>query len=534
MGSPVLLYYHRLFFSVAGLIYGILGRGLKQSVVAAIAIFLIVGAYGMRRALGVVTDSKLLCIAGSIGFLFTNYVFTDWLVPRGDPSELSALMIVPWLLFWCLNLVRRKQVSLSLIPVIVLLVFAHSAIALTCLFTLAVALIVFVAVVGINGLLAVLGRLGICFVATALLLSPLLLAQLRFSDAYDPATKNETVAPVSSEFVGFGRYLVDASHRWFAGFQIPPFSNYVQIDYAIWVPLAAALVVGVVRGSVIWSRRSKQPRGARRDSENVVRLWIADRPVAVYLLGSLAVYLFLQLRASFFVYRLLSPLQVINFPWRMLAFITPIGIVLVVVIADGLMRTHPGKALWGGLAAAWVGSLILLSPVVPFTSGVATSFYPISTFTAPKSIDYRTFRGYFTTADYPPGSLYTVFLPRVFTPNGNEITSSATGSLYTRLHGSQAGAQSLTDVPCRVLGPTDAPLETLQLTFSVDCAGATRLALPVSYNGSSSIFVEGSRGQLLQIPYGHAPTDPRLIIHVPRSGKETVVVHLPTLWGTLF
>jgi hypothetical protein len=292
MGSPVLLYYHRLFFSVAGLIYAVLGIGLKQSVVATIAIFLVVGAYGMRRALGVVTDSRILRVAGSIGFLFTNYVFTDWLVPRGDPSEFCALMLVPWLLFWCLNLVSRKRVSFSLIPVIVLLVFAHSAIALTCLFTLAIALIVFVAMVGINGLRAVLGRLGICFVATALLLTPLLLAQLRFNGAYDPATKNEAVAPVSSEFVGFGRYLVDASHRWFAGFQIPPFSNYVQIDYAIWVPLAAALVVGLVRGSVLWSKRRKRPRGARRVSaENVVRLWIADRPVAVYLVGSLALYL---------------------------------------------------------------------------------------------------------------------------------------------------------------------------------------------------------------------------------------------------
>jgi hypothetical protein len=216
----------------------------------------------------------------------------------------------------------------------------------------------------------------------------------------------------------------------------------------------------------------------------------------------LSICLFLQLKASYFVYRLLSPLQVINFPWRMLAFITPIGIVLVVVIADGLMRTHPNEALWGGLAAAWVCSLIVLSPVVPLTSGVATSFYSMSAFTAPKAIDYRTFGGYFTTADYPKGPLYTVFLPRVLTPNGREITSSATGYLYARLHGSQGGAQSLTDVPCSVLGPTDAPLETLQLTFSVNCAGATRLALPVSYNGYSSIFVE--------------------------------VVHLPTLWGTLF
>ena len=91
-------YYHRLFYYIAGLIYAVAGGGLKQSVELTIAFFLIVGAYGMRRAIGVVTESRLLWVAGSIGFLFTNYTFTDWLDPRGDLGEFSAMMLVPWLL----------------------------------------------------------------------------------------------------------------------------------------------------------------------------------------------------------------------------------------------------------------------------------------------------------------------------------------------------------------------------------------------------------------------------------------------------
>ncbi len=83
LGSPILLYYHRLFYYIAGLIYAVAGGGLKQSVELTIAFFLIVGAYGMRRAIGVVTESRLLCVAGSIGFLFTNYAFTDWLDHAG-------------------------------------------------------------------------------------------------------------------------------------------------------------------------------------------------------------------------------------------------------------------------------------------------------------------------------------------------------------------------------------------------------------------------------------------------------------------
>jgi hypothetical protein len=516
LGTPILLYYHRLFYYVAGLIYTVAGGGLKQSVELTLAIFLVVGAYGMRRAIGVVTQSRLLRVIGSIGFLFTNYAFTDWLDPRGDLAEFSALMLVPWLLYWCLNLVQRRAVSLSLIPVMVLLVNAHSAVALICLFTLAVALIVFVAVVGLQGLRAALRRLLICFVATALLLAPLLVAQLRFSDAYDPATKNEAAAPIWLEFIGFGRYLVDTSYRWTTIGQIPPFGNLVQIDYAIWVPLAAALLVAVV-----FAARRSLGRGPRR--------WVTDRPVMAFLVGSLAIYLFLQLRASKFVYRLLTPLQVINFPWRMLAFITPIGILLVAIVADALMRRYPSRALWWPATGVWLASLLLLSPVIPI-EGEIPGFFPMTTFAAPKSIDYQTFKGYTTLVGQPPGLLYVVFLPKVSASNGSEITApNDLVALYDRIHKTDAGAQSLSGADCKVLGPKDAPLETLELKFSVSCGGPAKLALPVSYNGFSSVFVDGR-----QVPYSRIPTDPRMIIDVPSAKPVTVTVHLPTLWGTLF
>jgi hypothetical protein len=523
LGSPILLYYHRLFYYVAGLIYAVAGGGLKPSVELTIAVFLVVGAYGMRRAIGMVTESKLLCVVGSIGFLFTNYVFTDWLDPRGDLGEFSALMLVPWLLYWCLNLVKWHRVSFSLIPVVVLLVNAHSAIALTSLFTLAVALVVFVVVVGLKGLRAVLWRLVVCFVATVLLLAPLLIAQLRFSGAYDPATKNEAALAIWNQFIGFGRYLVDAAYRWSARGQIPPISNLVQIDYAIWVPIAAALLVGVVHAAMRSSR-------IRRTD---IRQSIAAQRVPVFLGVSLAVYLFLQLKVSDFVYRLLTPLQVINFPWRMLAFITPIGIILVAVIADGLMRRHPSRALWWPAAGVWLASLLLLSPVVPL-EGEIPGYFPVSAFTAPKTIDYPTFQGYFSISGFPPGLLYPIFLPKVFASNGSEITGSAAlVSQYVRLHKAQAGAESLSGADCKVVGPSDAPLETLELKFSISCSSPTRLALPVSYNDYSSVFVQEAKGRLRQIPYSRRRTDPRLIINVP-SGPETVVVHLPTLWGTLF
>jgi hypothetical protein len=526
MGSPILLYYHHAFFYLAGTI-SLLGLGLKASVVTTIAIFLVIGAYGMRRVLTLVTTSRLLCVVGSLGFLFTNYVFTDWFVPRGDPAEFSALMIVPWLLYWCLALVKFQRFSYLIVPIMVLLLNAHSAIALTSLFLLAIAFAVFIASAGRSGLRAVAGRLVLSVVGTTILLAPLLLAELRFGHIYDPQTKGIAGGyNASQQFLTIGRYLYDGHHQWFAQNQTPPWFNFVQIDFAIWIPIAGAVAFVVVR----WTMRGagRVPSASRRAR--------SDSAVLVFLIASFACYLFLQLRISSFVYRILTPLQFINFPWRMLAYITPLGVVLVVIVADKAMPRIRPRSVRYALVAIWFASLVVLSPI-PTSEGAgitATRLSSIALFMAPKSIDYQTFQGFFTTSGFPPGPLYDIFLPKVLTPDGHEVGPNSIIPLYQRLHQHQSGAQSLTRTACTVVAPSHAAFETLSLTFTVRCKGHTRLALPISYNAYSTVLVQSAGGRMRQIPYFHDATDPRIIIRVPGANTETVVVHLPTLWGSLF
>ena len=383
MGSPVLLYYHRTFFYVAGLLLALGGLSLKASVVTTIGLFLVVGAYGMRRALRVVTDDRLLYTVGSLGFLFTNYVFTAWLFPRGDLAEFSAMMLVPWLLWWCLVFVKDQRFSYLLIPIVVILVNTHSAIALTALFALAVALVTFLLSAGSAGLRAVLPRMAISFCAITVLLAPLLFAGVRLGRYYDPQTKNTGHGyAVSQQFAKFSAYFVDTGHRWF-----PQIShNFVQIDYALWVPIA----LGVTGGLVHWARTRRSPTwwsAARRTQASVLG----------FLVGSLAVYLFLQLRVSLFVYRLIPPLQVTSFPWRMLAYISPLALILVVVLADKLRRVFPQRALWRAVAGGWLASLIVLSPLpspVQVNYGYFAprgSFPTMTIFTAPTELDLRHF-----------------------------------------------------------------------------------------------------------------------------------------------
>src|SRR5664280_617305 len=521
MGSPVLLYYHRTFFYVAGLLLTWGGLSLKATVVTTIGLFLFVGAYGMRQALRVVTDNQLLCTVGSLGFLFTNYLFTDWLFPRGDLAEFSAVMLVPWLLYWCLVFVKDRRFSYLLIPIMVLLVNTHSAIALTALFALAVALVTFRWRAGSAGLRAVLPRMAISLGAITVLLAPLLIAEVRLGQYYDPQTKNTGSGfAVSQQFARLSSYFVGGSYHWFALNS----HDFVQIDYALWVPIALAVTGGLTH----WARTRRSPAwwsGARR----------TQAPVLAFLVGSLVVYLFLQLRLSLFVYRIIPPLQVTNFPWRMLAYVTPIALVLVVVLADSLQQVFPHRAVWEAVAAGWLASLIALSPL---TSSVDVNYgflaapgtFPSMTlFTAPTEMDFRHFNGFFLGTS--TGGLYGVFYPKVLQANGKELPDDS--ALYSRLHQDQSGAQSLSGVPCRVTGPSRWPFESLAVRFAVSCAGGTQLALPISYNQFSSVYEARAGGTFHRIMYVHIPTDPRIVIRVTSAQAVTVVVHLPTLWGMI-
>ncbi len=109
LGSPLPLYYHKAFFVVSGTAYLIPGD-IRATLVLSPGAFMVVGVYGMRTALSVITTRRMLITVGELGLIFTNYASTDWLV-RGDFAEFSAMMPIPWVLWWCHKLVTTAAVS---------------------------------------------------------------------------------------------------------------------------------------------------------------------------------------------------------------------------------------------------------------------------------------------------------------------------------------------------------------------------------------------------------------------------------------
>ncbi len=191
MGTPVLLFYQRTFFMVGGVVFIILGGSLKATMVVTLGIFMVIGAYGMRAALAIVTESRLLRAAGAIGFLFTNWTFSEWLI-RGDLAEFSALMIVPWLLYWCLKLVRDEWVSWTIVPTMVLLVWAHNTIGLMSVVVIGVSGAVFLVRYGRGGFRRVFVRIVVAAGATALILAPGLIAEVRMGQFYRSGSHNHS------------------------------------------------------------------------------------------------------------------------------------------------------------------------------------------------------------------------------------------------------------------------------------------------------------------------------------------------------
>jgi hypothetical protein len=503
-GTPILLYYSKLFYYISGPIFILIGN-MKASLVLSTGVFMAVGVYGMRRALSLITGRRLLLVVGSVGLIFTNWAFSDWF-GRGDLAEFSAMMLVPWLLWWCLNLVTNRRASWSLIPIVVLLVIAHTAIALCSVICVLWAVATFFLGNSDRERKRVaIRRIGISLVGVAVILAPLLAATLRFSSDYDPARKITEYNYLANQ-----NFSNPADLFYFAGFRwllpLGPRTT-TQIDFAIWMPIVLGIVV-LVGSTAIWHHRIRLGK-------------YLPLPAVVFLIGSFATYLFLQFRVSSFVYSVIGVLNTIQFPVRMLTLITPIGIVIVTMLANALWLKvdawMPRRAAWMyGLPLAWLATLIALSPVP--ARNPQYPYIPPSALIAPNDLSPRNSNIMWAGGEY---------LPQI----GNQL-SAKTLAIYEQLLSGRATGAPLTP-ECVVSEPRSMSFEASQLHMTVRCSRPSFVALPVSLNPDTSIFAVGPHGSLRYLQPVRSPGDPLIVVRIPADKPTRLLVDLPTLWGAL-
>ena len=431
---------------------------------------------------------------------------TGW--SAATSPEFSAMMIVPWLLYWCLELVKNRRVSLLLISVLPLLVDAHSAIGLVSIFTLAVAVITFLTVAGWRGLRTVAPRWSVVVVGAGLLLAPTLAGRTPIRPVLRPHQQGDQQQYVSGDFVPFWSYFYNGCYRWLANTAHLD----LQIDFAIWIPIVLAVLAVLAFGYGRVRHPGRAGPGPGSSTPPSSPSWPSVSPSTAPAVAGLPRGV--PVRGATRGHRL--PLS-----------------------DAGLHRPHRRHRWWSW----WPTCSSVASPTAPARSswprrgwphssssrrsrppgGPPTACWPTPDQFPSTSLVGPAERRWTTRAYRGHLQLQRDALRRVPT-EGVLLPGPGAHRRRPPLHahciGHDYGAGPLSRVPCTVGVPTQSPLESLALRFAVRCGGATRLALPVTYNAFSSVYVVGAGGKLRQIPYHHVPTDPRMVIDVPARHRR--------------
>jgi hypothetical protein len=332
-GSPMLVVYHKLFYMISGPLALATGS-MKVAIVIAVALLLTVGAFGMYMTMRAMGASRLASVIAGCCLLTASYTVTNWLV-RGAMAELAAAMVAVWVLFYFERSIAAGRLHVGLGITLGLVWLGHSVLAY------------FIGLVlGTTYLLLALLRMapwsmlnlrtawpaGASF---ACLVVPFLVPMAIFGPAYDftrivkppyrPAYQfRPTLAYVwDTDWSAVGRKSVGLT---------------VQLDHAMLVLLAVAICALAV-----------MPVAA--DGRN--RTDALKRVAPFVIIGSLCFILQLPITAA--IYEVLPGGAFIQFPWRLLAFLTPALIIAAVYLADAAL---PGDARPFALGAAAVWMLV--------------------------------------------------------------------------------------------------------------------------------------------------------------------------------
>ncbi|MBZ4420669.1 hypothetical protein [Myxococcus sp. RHSTA-1-4] len=300
-GSPWPFFYHRLFTTLSGGLAWVLGSAFR-GVQLALLLGLLAGALGMAAVARRLGASPRLQVLAAFLLCFSPYAYLDWLV-RGAAAELSAMMLYPWLLWACLRLRDEGRGGWSVGLALAAMFYAHMVMFLYAFFTLAVALGFMRARWGWRSTLAATGQAAL---VVLVLCAPYALLMVRLEKHFNPGALGAWTP--DREYVPLARYLWDRKFHWGKQWEgITP-----EIGRALSIGL---LVLGGVR---LASRGDTRSRG----------------PAWGLLLGSAAIYAVLQLPVSAPFYRAVPFARLLQFPWRLVAFLTPLLVLVLCMLVE--------------------------------------------------------------------------------------------------------------------------------------------------------------------------------------------------------
>lgn len=495
MGTPLPLFYHKVFYYLSALLLLILGS-VKLAIGGAIMAFMFIGSYGIRACAKKLTKEKILIFIVPQAFLLANYTFTNWLV-RGAMAEFSAMMLVPWVIWWCLNLLKNKEFSLFITLIMFFLFYSHSAIALMSLIPLSIAYGIYLTIQP-KAFHKTYKRAVLSVILLLILLLPGLVLYKAFLGDYNPGKITEAGYRPVNNFQDLSSYFLSRGYVWLDNWK----TYTVQLDYGLWLPL----IVLVTISGAWWLKKKKKVF-----SDKVFKTY---RPALIFLLISLLTLMLLQLKASKPVYDLLRPLDFMQFPWRLLAYITPLMLLVVTYGLSVMLAKLKTKVVVKIFIVMWGITFLVFSPI---RHSFKYSFFDEGDFLNPVATNYY---GGIEAALTGIGE----YLPKV-TQDNRELQSLEVLQLYRQYYEKQSQGEVKSGGPCSFDQDSKASFEVLDTTIRIKCSQPSVVALPITYSKYTQIF--DVTGKTRRIYFERETADPRIIVQVKDS--ITLKVKFPTV-----
>ncbi|QRN96819.1 hypothetical protein JRI60_48910 [Archangium violaceum] len=323
-GSPWPFFYHRLFNTLSGGLGWMVGSAYR-GVQLALMLVLFVGASGMAAAARRLGASARVQVLAAFLLCFSHYAFFDWLI-RNATAEFSAMMLYPWLLWGCLRLHSEGRGGGWVGLVLAALFYAHTVMFLYAFLTLAVALGLMVARQGWRPTLIATGQAAL---VVLVLCAPYALLMVRLEKHFNTGALN--IFSPEREFVSLARYFWDGEFRWGRQWK------------GITPELGPALLTGLaVLGGVALASRD----GLRSRVTGLTFLSLTA-----------AVYAVLQVPLSVPFYRVVPFAKLLQFPWRLVGFLTVVLVLVLCVLVEDAVR----RGGWRRTLALGVAGLAVLA-----------------------------------------------------------------------------------------------------------------------------------------------------------------------------
>ncbi len=124
-GYPIFVFYQPAYFFFSLLFTYITSDILTASYASNIAMFFIGGA-GIYLLIRKITGDRISSLFSSIVFLLTPYVYVNLFV-RGDLSELLAMFVAPWPLYFLIRFKEKMAAGTAFVPFVLMLALALAA-----------------------------------------------------------------------------------------------------------------------------------------------------------------------------------------------------------------------------------------------------------------------------------------------------------------------------------------------------------------------------------------------------------------------